>query len=186
MENNSLNSIFSLLPEKVIVDAACRYVVYLTHDNQMEAAENLYRELCALESRFDSLAEAAVSLLVRHLARKEINQALTLYENFPICEERYACLAEKLKACHALVFALLPECFTKAHEIWVDCRIHALNPALKWQWVETGVALLEACYKSGSMEKATEIFQYMNEYGESMETRSLLNRARQIMRKINR
>ena len=182
----AINSIISLLPEKVIYDAACRYAIKLVHAGELEKAENLYNRLRHIDASFESLAEAATSLIGRRLARNELKHALAIYEHFPDCENSCGVLGEKLKACHSLVFALSPDHFKKAHELWQECRIYILNPCLKWQWVETGLALLNCCYRNSMKNEAGEIYQLIKKYGSCKTTRAFMDKAERIMAKINR
>ncbi len=186
MGADAINKIVSLLPEKLIYDAACRHIVKLSLAGRLEEAENLYDMLYGIDASLESLAEAAGSLVGRHIARHEIDKALSIYNRFPWDATNCDMLAEKLKTCHLLVFALMPGHLKKAHELWQECGQYDLNSFHKWQWTGTGLALLECCYKNSHSEMAEEIYKAMKRY-EGCETgKAFMKKAEQLMNKIGR
>lgn len=185
MDENAISSIISLLPEKVIYDAACRYVIKLSRANELEEAENLYKKLYGLDAGFAGLAEAARCLVGRHIARHEIDKALCVYNQFPANAENSEALAEKLKTCHFLIFALIPEHLEKAAGLWREYSQYDLNSGLKWQWADTGLALLDCCYKNNLPEMSVKIYRDIKRYGYCEITKSLILKADRIMAKID-
>lgn len=185
MDENAINTIISLLPKKVIYDAACRHVIKLSQAGGQEEAKNLYDKLYSLDASSASLAEAARYLVGRHIARHEIDKALYIYERFPGDAENCDTLSEKLKTCHFLIFALIPDHLTKAYGLWREYAQYNLTPGLKWQWADTGLALLECCYKNDLSEMAAEIYRDIKRYGNCETSKAFMDKAEQLMKKIS-
>ncbi len=186
MGEDAINTIVSLLPEKLIYEAACRHVVKLSLAGELEEAGNLYDKLYRLDASLEGLGEAARCLLGRHMARHEMDKALSLYDHFPWDGKNRAMLAEKLKTCHLLVFALIPDHLKKAHELWREYRQYDLNPCHKWLWADTGLALLECCLKNSIPEMAAEIYRDMKKYGDCEKSKAFMDKAERLMKKVNR
>lgn len=185
MVENAMDTIAALLPETVIYEAACKYLIKLSETGELDETENLFKTLYKLDPCSPALAEATRRLVSHYLSLHDLKQALYLYGYFSDCCNDCAILTEKIMTAHLLVHALLEEDFQKAYGLWAEYQEYDLNSCLGWHWAQTGIALLKFCYKNDFREMAIKINSQLHEHGEYIGISSLIKYAERIMAKFN-
>lgn len=181
MAENPIDAIIPYLPDTVIFEAACKYAAMLAGEGEIEKAEMVYDKLRALNSGSFLLAQLARNLIRHHISGREIEKAMRVYGNFPENEADCGIRGEKLQACHLLAHALLPGNFQKSLALWREFTRAPLNPALKWHWAQTAVALLDYCRKQDLEDNAAEIFGLLQKYGNCAKSQPFIEKAAHIL-----
>lgn len=183
MDSGKIQELASVLPEHIILEAAKKYIIELGREGNFRQAEKFYNLF--KECGCDELASAEIlrDLLNCHIARHDIDKAISLYSQFPHCENGCGVITEKILACHAIVHALLPNKLLSAFELWREFTKISLNSCQKWHWAQCGLALLEQCHKNSCPELARAIHATLNAHASCKLARTFLDKANRLMLK---
>ena len=182
--DKNLCLLVGLLPENAILEAARDHIRELGLAGDLEAAKDLCAVLLKSDERGLSAAKATRFLVGRLVFRGNNEEALELYFNFP--EGDRAVFQEKLMTCDLLVRTLSESRTLEAWELWRPLGENLQSAGLKWHWAQTGLALLETCYKKDLFRLGKEIVTSLMEFSSCEETLICLEKAKSIREKLER